>query len=202
MVTKVRSSLPRLAVDSRGISITEFALVAPVLLLLIMGVFDIGHQLYARAIMEGELQRAARASTLETASVARQAVLDEEVRGQILRVAGMGGTVEFTREAYLSYQAAQATAEPFLDADGDGLCNHGESYDDWNRNKSRDLNGARTGQGNARDAVIYTAHLTYPRLFPMARMLGWSNDVAIQASTVLRNQPYGDQAATSVEKCL
>lgn len=188
--------------DERGVSITEFALIAPVLLTLIMGVFDIGHELYARSVMEGEMQRAGRASTLETAGLVRQAELDAQVRAQVLRVAGSGGAVTFTREAYLSYQAAQAKEEPFLDANSDGLCNNGESYDDWNGNGSRDLYGARANQGNARDAVIYTAHLTYPRLFPMAGLLGWSRDVAIQSSTVLRNQPYGDQAATTVRKCL
>lgn len=180
----------------------EFALITPVLLMLILGVFDIGHELYARSIVEGEMQKAARSSTLETATPARQAALDQHVREQILRVAGYGGNVEFTRKAYLDYRAAQAKAEPFLDADHDGRCNNGESYDDWNGNGTRDLEGARNSQGNARDAVIYTVRLTYPRLMPMAGLLGWSNEVAVSSSTVLRNQPYGDQAATVVRKCL
>jgi len=89
-----------------------------------------------------------------------------------------------------------------LAANNDGLCNNGENFDDWNGNGTRDLEGARTNQGNARDAVIYTAHVTYPRLLPMGALLGWSNNVSITASTVLRNQPYGDQAATAVRKCI
>ena len=188
--------------DERGISIVEFALISPVFLTLLMGVFDIGHQLYARSVLEGEMRRAGRSSTLESAVTARQNQLDEDVRSQVLRVAGRGGTVDFTRKAYLTYQAAQAKAEPFIDADNDGLCNNGESFDDWNGNGRRDLDGARTGQGNARDAVVYTARLSYPRLFPMAGLIGWSNDVVIEVSTVLRNQPYGDQAAGALGKCL
>ena len=97
-----------------GASITEFALVVPVLLTLILGLFDIGHELYVKAITEGEMQRAGRALAPETAGAARQAQLDEDVRSQIMRVAGCGGDVTFRRQAYLSYQAAQAKAEPFL----------------------------------------------------------------------------------------
>lgn len=188
--------------DQRGVSIMEFALVAPVLLLLLMGVFDIGHTLYVRAVLEGEMQRAGRGSALETATLARQTALDNQVRAQVLRVAGQGGTVLFTRKAYLSYQAAQAKEEPFIDANHDGICNNGESFDDWNGNGLRDLDGARNNQGTARDAVAYTAEATYPRLFPLAHMLGWSSDSVVTATTILRNQPFGDPAANAVKKCV
>lgn len=188
--------------DQRGVSIVEFALVAPVLLLLLMGIFDIGHTLYVRAVLEGEMQRAARGSALETATIARQTALDDQVRAQVLRIAGQGGTVLFTRKAYLTYQAAQAKEEPFIDADHDGICNHGESFDDWNGNGLRDLDGARNSQGTARDAVAYTAQVTYPRLFPMAYLMGWSSNSVITATSVLRNQPFGDPAANAVLKCV
>lgn len=188
--------------DQRGVSIIEFALVAPVLLLLLMGVFDIGHTLYVRAVLEGEMQRAGRGSALETATLARQTALDTQVRTQVLRIAGQGGTVLFTRKAYLSYQAAQAKEEPFIDANNDHICNNGESFDDWNGNDLRDLDGARNNQGTARDAVAYTAQVTYPRLFPLAHMLGWSSDSVVTATTILRNQPFGDPAAKAVKKCV
>ena len=61
--------------------------------------------------------------------------------------------------------------------------------------------GEEPGQGGADDAVLYTVSVKYKRLFPMAKMFGWSSDLTVKASTVLRNQPYGEQATPNYAKC-
>ena len=45
---------------------------------------------------------------------------------------------------------------------------------------------------------MYTASVTYPRLFPMYGLLGWTQNETISASTTLRNQPYGTQTTHTV----
>ena len=41
--------------------------------------------------------------------------------------------------------------------------------------------------------TIYTVTLRYNRIFPMAYLLGWSQQVTMASSTILRNQPYNGQ---------
>jgi len=46
--------------------------------------------------------------------------------------------------------------------------------------------------GGARDAVVYTVTVNYPRLFPVFAFIpGQSEDFTLKSTTVLRNQPYG-----------
>jgi Flp pilus assembly protein TadG len=191
----------RLRADERGVTIIEFALISPVLLLMLMAVFDMAHSLYIRSVLEGEMQRAGRASSLESAgSAERQAAIDQQVRAQVLRL-GSGGTVSFTRNAFRSYSQAVLRSEPFIDGNHDGSCNNGESFEDWNGNNVHDADGARNNQGNARDVVVYSALASIPRLFPMAGLLGWPNRIEITTATVLKNQPFGDQAPSLIRKC-
>src|SRR3546814_1967681 len=66
-----------------------------------------------------------------------------------------------------------------------------------NNNKNWDKDGGNAGQGGAKDMVVYTADVSYPRLFAMAKLIGLSDKVHITASTVLQNQPYGEQSQYS-----
>jgi len=47
--------------------------------------------------------------------------------------------------------------------------------------------------GSARDAVLYSVTVSYPRAFPIMKLLGFSPTVTTRSRTVLRNQPYGPQ---------
>ena len=54
--------LRRLRDEQRGATLIEFAIVAPVLCLMLMGAFDIAHSLYVRTVTEGIMQKAGRDS--------------------------------------------------------------------------------------------------------------------------------------------
>ena len=58
---------PRLRRDRRGATIMEFAIVSPVMLLLLMGLSDMLYQQYAQSILTGAVQKAGRASTIQGA---------------------------------------------------------------------------------------------------------------------------------------
>ena len=51
---------PGLLGDERGAYMIEFAMVMPTFLLLMMGAFDIGMQMYAKAVLSGAVEQAAR----------------------------------------------------------------------------------------------------------------------------------------------
>lgn len=188
--------------DDAGAALVEFALVAPVLILLIMGILDIGHRIYATAILQGSVQKAARDATLDDGS-ANASAIDNRVKTLMLPVleAEPTSNFDFQRQNYSNFSDV-SQPEDFTDTNNDGECNNGEPYDDANGNGSWDEDRGMTGQGNAKDAVLYTVRVTYPRLFPMAGLIGLPQDEVIQASTVLRNQPFGEQSARGgIENC-
>ena len=197
-----------LARDRRGTTIVEFAIVAPVLGLLLLGAFDVAHTLYMRAALQGVVQKAARDLTLESGlNAATQTVLDDKVKAQVKALAN-NGTVTVTRQWYRSYEHAAASKfEPWTDTNNNGTCDGpqgstpGEPYEDTNGNGRWDGTGGNLSQGGAKDAVLYTASISYPRFFPIYNLIGGSRTTKVTASTVLRNQPYGDQAAPTVRNC-
>lgn len=199
----LRKNIRNLKKDELGAALVEFAFVAPVLILLVMGILDVGHRIYATAILQGSIQKAARDASLDDGS-ANAGAIDTRVKELMLPViqAEPVSDFEFERQNYSSFSDV-GQPEDFTDTDGDGLCNNGEPYDDLNGNDSWDADRGADGQGNARDAVLYTVTVTYPRLFPMAGLIGLPQDETIQASTVVRNQPFGEQSARGeIKNCI
>lgn len=194
----------RLLRDRRGVSAVEFALIAPAFCLLLMGGFDTAHSLYMRAVLQGILQKTGRDSTLEDASTTRQSALDARVQSSVKAIAN-NATVTITRRFYRTFsKAAAAQAEGWTDTNSNGRCDAGEPYQDANRNSVWDKDGGDAGQGGAKDATIYSATVSYPRVFPLWKFIGGSNTTRISATTILRNQPYADQdsyGATVVRNC-
>lgn len=186
----------RLSGDTAGVTLVEFAFVGPVLILMVMGIFDMAHTQYSSSMVNGALQKAARDLTLENAGSQRDTV-DARVREQIMTVVPKDTIVTFERLSHFDFTDVNEP-EPFTDENGDGICNFNEVYEDTNENKRWDKNRGREGIGGARDVVLYTANVTYPRLFPMFGLAGLSQNVTIRASTVLRNQPFDLQDRTSL----
>lgn len=185
----------KLKTDESGATILEFGLVAPVLSMLLIGSFDLAHTLYMQSVLQGALQKAARDSSLETgASSGTQTTIDTRVTNQVKQLMN-GATVNFTRRYYKTFsKAAAAQAESFTDTNTNGQCDGGEPYVDVNNNNNWDRDGGDAGQGGARDNVVYTVDVSYPRMFPLDKMIGGSGTTRISATTVLSNQPYGNQA--------
>ncbi|MBU1252917.1 pilus assembly protein [Qipengyuania sp. DY56-A-20] len=201
-----RRNVPHELVGSQtGITLVEFGIVAPVLCVMLLGAFDMAHTLYARSVLEGTLQKAARDASLEAGTdAAVRAVIDQKVRDQVAPLVG-DADIRFTRRFYRTFSdAAAARAETWTDSDSNGSCDNGEPYDDENNNGVWDSDGGNDGQGGAKDATLYTVRVSYPRFFPIYNLIGGSNTARLSASTVLRNQPYGDQGsyeAPQVRNC-
>ncbi|AQR73202.1 TadE/TadG family type IV pilus assembly protein [Sphingomonas sp. LM7] len=184
----------RLLRDQRGSTLVEFAIIAPVMGLVLLGGFDIGHTLYMRATLQGALQKTARDSALESgASATAQAKFDQKITDQATALAN-NANVKIVRRSYRTFEdAAAARAEIWTDVNGNGRCDDGEPYQDANLNDVWDSDGGNGGQGGAKDATLYTVTVSYPRFFPLYNLVGGSNLTKVSASTVLRNQPYADQ---------
>jgi len=186
--------LGRLGRDSRGVTAVEFAAVAPALLMTVLGLMDLSYNLYASTLLEGAVQEAGRNSTIEGAE-GKGLAIDDKVRGVVHHIVP-GADVDFTRRAYIDY-ADVGRPEEFTDNNSDGICDNGEPFEDANKNAVWDQDRASASMGGARDAVLYTVTVSYPRTFPLMKWFGFSNTVTARARTVLRNQPYGAQNKAS-----
>ena len=183
----ISSALRGLACETRGAAALEFALVAPALLLTIMGIFDLGYNIYTATMVQGAIQHAARDSTIEGAD-RRLSQIDATVSRAVHHVVPKA-TIAISRRAYADFTDV-SRPEDFTDTDGNGLCDNGEPFEDANRNGTWDDDRGTAGSGGARDAVLYTVNVTYARGFPMASLIGLPDTVTTAAATVLRNQPY------------
>ena len=187
---------PKLWRDNRGAAAAEFALVAPVMLMVLYGMFDLGHGQYTRAMLEGAIDKASRRATIEGATVAG---IDGEVTTAIRQIAP-GATVTFSRTTYSDF-ADVGMPEDYDDVDNDGSCNNNEPYEDANGNGTYDLDRGKTGNGGARDAVLYKVNVSYKRIMPIGSLIGQSNITSLNATTVLRNQPFGIQQYVETKNC-
>lgn len=193
-----RRAARRLAGDTRAIAAVEFALTAPIFILLVMGLFDISWQMYAKSVLSGAMNQAARSSTLEGFS-GNQAALDTAVRQQVQRVIA-DVPVNFTRRSYDSFDDV-GNPEQFTDANGNNQYDSGECFEDMNGNGSWDTDRGRSGNGTAEDVVLYTGEVTVTRILPLWKMLGIPQTKTIRVSTLLRNQPFNTGGGGSVEIC-
>lgn len=195
----------RLLHDRGGAALVEFAFVAPIMMVLIMGLSDLLFQSYAQAVLTGEVQKAARdsaieggaanAGTIDAKVISRMAPLLKGLTPSCATTAPANPVWCSTRKSYDSF--ANVAPEPFTDANADGIRNPGECFTDLNGNKAWDADPGVTGQGGAGAVTTYTMAITFPRIFPVAGLLGWSPQKTIRASTVLKNQPYAAQTTTT-----
>jgi Flp pilus assembly protein TadG len=168
----------------------EFALVAPVALLMAMALCDIAYQLYMQSVLAGLVQKVGRDATIQGAN---PTTLDttmlttiQKINNNVRWAAGSP-----TRESYASF--GNIAPEPFTDTNRNGQRDPGECFTDVNGNGVWDADAGVAGNGGAGDMVVYTASMTYPHLFPFGAWLGWPARSTITASTILKNQPYATQ---------
>jgi hypothetical protein len=188
----------RLRVQERAIAITEFALTAPLFLLLLMGIFDYSWQMYAKQVLQGAVAKAARDSTLE-AYMKDQTALDNKVKAAVQAVF-RNAELTFTRKAYDSFDEV-GDPEPFKDVNRNKAYDVGECFEDINANGRWDADRARTGNGGADDIVVYSASMKVKRILPVWTMLGQSQDTTLKATTVLRNQPFAAGTDADPVRC-
>jgi len=191
-------ALGRLARDDRGNPAVEFTLVLPLALMLMLGLGDLAYQAYLEAVLTGAVQKAARDSTIQ-GNATQTSVIDQKVIDAVKALAPRATFVS-TRENYDNFSAI--AAEPFTDTNHDGIREAGECYSDVNGNGQWDSDPGSSGEGGASDVSAYKMTVTYPRLFPLAWLIGWGSNATISAATYLKNQPYATQNTTTVTtKC-
>lgn len=185
--------LHALWMDRRGVTAIEFAIVLPVMLLAIMGLSDLAYREYVQVVFEGALQKAGRDSAIEGGDDIA-ADLDAKVMASVRTVAK---SATYTSVRTTNATFSQFKPERFTDTNGNSMRDAGECFDDVNGNGQWDQDPGTAGQGRANDVTLYAMTITYPRLFPLLRSLGFSTMQTLSARTLLKNQPYATQVVTT-----
>jgi Flp pilus assembly protein TadG len=209
---RIFPTLRRVRQDEDGATIIEFAIIAPIFIYMLLGTFEIGYAIYMRSALNGAIQAAARDAALQQGSdpnVRRQ--IDQNVRDIMKSINGnlTDADIKITRKSYVNFSNVERLEE-YTDTNGNGTCDQNEEYWDENGNGSWGTVG-RADNGGARDAVLYTITVNYDAVFPFDTFVrnstnrdaaftlqGLPDKRSLTAQTLLKNQPFGDQAARGV----
>ncbi len=194
----LRAFAKRLGANQDGSSMIEFAMIGPIFLMFIFGIFDIGYAAYNHAILEGAVQNAGRNAGLQTGAT-EQSALDDMVKSRI-RDVNKKAVVTFSRKNYQNFDVV-GTPEDFVDANGNAKYDPTECFTDVNGNDKWDADSGAAGLGGADDVVVYTVTEKFDSMFPLWSLLNMQNknnyfqkSRQLTATTILRNQPFGSQA--------
>ncbi|MBT2133668.1 pilus assembly protein [Croceibacterium sp. LX-88] len=174
----------------------EFAIVAPIFLMLLMAIFDLGFLVYAKAVLQGAVEEGARTASLENTEWDK---IKQRVNDQVESVIPVGDastdiTFTFNPNYYANYNDIELP-EDFTDTNKNKKWDTDECYVDRNNNQTYDTDVGLAGRGGAQDVLSISAQVTYVRIFPLWALLGEKQEHTIEASTYLRNQPFSAQAA-------
>ncbi len=182
--------------DQSGVSAMEFALVGPMFIGVLMATFDLGFGVYTKGVLQGAIEEASRTASIENT---QWASIETKVKNQILAVIPSSDpstdiSFNLDQRAYEDYDDL-IMPEQFTDTNSNGTRQAGECYVDRNNNRQYDTNVGIADRGTANDVISIKASVTYKRVFPLWSLTGQSQNQLIEASTYLRNQPFGAQAA-------
>ncbi len=175
-----------------GGALIEFAFAAPLLIVTVAGVIEFGMIMFVQSLMEGGLREASRFGITGYApeGVSReQQIANMIVNGAVGLVQSEDITIDTL--VYSNFSSI-GQPEPFVDGNGNGAYDVGETFNDINGNGTWDADMGAAGVGGPGDIVVYTATVEWSLLTRLLDpVLGESGTMTLKASTVVRNEPYG-----------
>ncbi|MEE4200552.1 TadE/TadG family type IV pilus assembly protein [Erythrobacter sp.] len=180
-----------------GVTIVEFAFVAPVLILFVTGLLEIGYILFARSTLESAVLAASREARVSPCPNDVASAVETRLQDRMSVIMSVDDEpAALTVESYSSNFGDVGNPEPFDDVNDNGTRDPGESYTDTNGNGEWDEDMGLSGDfGGFGDVVRFTASQDVPSLFPF-----FANTVTdgqphytLTAVTVVRNEPFTDE---------
>ncbi len=196
----IRRLAARLHRDTRGAALVEFALVLPILAVLLTATFDIGYQMYMRSVINGVVEKASRRAAVGNLNSGQ---VDAYLRANIRRILpkshrNVASAIVITKQTYQNFSRINKPERITADTAPLGTYNATDCYEDANNNNMFDAVAGGSGVGGAEDVVYYNVTVSFPRQFPAAEVLGWNAYQSTTSKTIIRNQPYGAQQTPPV----
>ena len=163
------------------------------------GMIETGRILMVNSYLEGAVTEATRISL--TGSIPDGFNTTEEyIRDYLnntLDIVGIEDAATIRMKVYDSFEDI-GEEEPYTDSNGDLMCNNGEFYTDVNANGSWDGDMGATGSGGEENIMLMEIEVQLPYLLkgfiPSFGGDGNGDYITLEASTVVRNEPYGGVA--------
>ncbi len=175
-----------------GAALIEFAFAAPLVILCVAAVIEFGMIMFVDSLLEGAVRQASRfgITGYAPAGVSRADLITQTI------VDGAVGLVQasditITTLVYSSFSSI-GQPEPFVDANGNGTYDAGETFSDVNGNGKWDADMGAAGVGGPGDVVVYTATVNWPLMTHLLDdVIGSAGRIRLSASTTVRNEPWG-----------
>lgn len=181
----------RFAREERGVTAIEFAVIAPVTLLLTFGIIEFGLIMMVFNVMEGATSISSRLG--KTGFTAEGLTRQQTILNSITNRAGtliQSNLLTVSSKFYRQFDQIN-DPEPYIDANSNGSYNSGESYTDINGNGQWDADMGSSGYGSAGDVVVYTVSYPWTITTPIMReILGHNGVYTITTHAVVKNEPY------------
>lgn len=180
--------------DESGVTIVEFAFVAPVMIVLITGLLEMGYVLFARSTLESAVLDAARTSRVANCPSENAKAIEEAIQARMsVIISGDGSPAQVEVDSYGENFGDVGNPEPFDDENGNGTRDAGEGYTDVNGNSHWDEDmGANGDFGSFGEVVRFRASYNVRSLIPFVAnsINGGRNFYTIEAVTAVRNEPF------------
>jgi Flp pilus assembly protein TadG len=174
----------------RGAAAIEFAMLLPVLCVLVIGTMEVGYRIYAISVSNGAIREAARMASTGQYTGAQ---IDAEVTKQIHEFRKDAG-VAIAKKSYSDFTGV-GLPEPVTS----GSVESGTyCFEDINKNGNWDEDRGKDGLGGAEDVINYEVTTTYPTLFKFSEtVLKFSSGTKIVESTIVSNEPFAAVVKTT-----
>jgi Flp pilus assembly protein TadG len=174
-----------------GSTVVEFAIVAPVLFLLLMGTVETGLVLFANSVLEGATSFASRVG--KSGFTLNGQTREQYIRSRVVALSGgllNPAQITITTLAYSNF-ANVGQPEPCITA---SPCNGaaGVNFQDVNGNGTRDMDMGRSTAGGSGDVVLYRVTYPWPIFTPIVRRVlsGNSGTLTLTAVSTVRNEAF------------
>lgn len=174
-----------------GVTAIEFAMIAPVLLVMIMGIIEFSLMMLTYNVMESATTVSARlgATGFTTSGISRQQTILNQINdraGSFITTANLTVTSKF----YTQFSNIN-DPEPFTDTNANTIHDAGEAYTDVNGNGQWDADMGQAGYGNAGDIVVYTVTYPWHIVTPIiSSFVGNAGVFTITTHAVTKNEPF------------
>lgn len=186
-----RAILRKILRHEGGVTALEFAIVAPVFLLLLFGIIEFALIMMVYNVMEGATAVSSRlGKTGYTASgITRQQTIINAITdraGTLISAPLLTVNTKF----YKQFDQIN-DPEPYTDTNGNGTWNAGETYNDINGNNQWDPDMGASGYGSAGDIVVYEVSYPWKLSVPIiSSLVGTNGTYTITTHAVVKNEPY------------
>lgn len=195
MLKQIFTHLALLPRDRRGATIVEFAIVAPVFLLIIFGILEFSIILFAKSVMEGATTVTSR---LGKTGYVEQGMSRQDMLISLLEERSSGildpEQIEIETLVYDSFSDIGQSEPVSPDHNNNGFYDEadGDGYSDINGNGAWDSDLGEAGLGGGGDIVVYRVHYPWSVKTPvMSKIMGDAEGYyPLDVSVVVRNEPY------------